>query len=84
MFNVLYHLQLYLRDYIRAAMMCIKFYQMGARNYSDLYLNLKCLRSAKDHLQEYLQAVQRRNSSSGKTIVFFQFKIYMESEELFG
>ncbi|KAJ9585735.1 hypothetical protein L9F63_002525 [Diploptera punctata] len=65
MWNVLYQLQLYLKDYMRATMSCIKFYRMGARNYTDLYLNLKHLKSAGQHLNDGLAAVRRRNSNSG-------------------
>lgn len=56
--NLLYQLQLHMLDHVRAAMTCIRFYQKGARSYSDLAANLGHLHAAQSHLENELLTVQ--------------------------
>jgi hypothetical protein len=62
--NVLYQLQVHMRDYVRAAMTCIRFYQKGARSYSDLASNLEHLYRAHIHLEKELSTAQCHTSST--------------------
>ncbi|XP_059142669.1 zinc finger FYVE domain-containing protein 26-like, partial [Physella acuta] len=58
-FSTLYHVQLFMKDYIRAAMTCIShFYQRDARSYLDLSERLQFLLVAQQHLQAYLDPGQ--------------------------
>ncbi|CAG5123692.1 unnamed protein product, partial [Candidula unifasciata] len=58
-FNTLYHVQLFMKDYIRAAMTCIThFYQRGATSYLDLSGRLQFLFTAQHHLEAYLDPGQ--------------------------
>ncbi|XP_077991490.1 zinc finger FYVE domain-containing protein 26-like [Glandiceps talaboti] len=52
--HVLYHFQIFMKDYIRAAMTCIKFFQTGAVSYADLFDRLHHLNNAKTHLKDVL------------------------------
>ncbi|XP_066995944.2 uncharacterized protein Sptz [Anabrus simplex] len=54
--NVLYQLQLFMQDYVRAAMTCIRFYQYEARTYSDLAAKINFLNLAQSHLEKELGA----------------------------
>ncbi|XP_021918501.1 uncharacterized protein LOC110829239 isoform X4 [Zootermopsis nevadensis] len=56
--NLLYQLQLHMLDHVRAAMTCIRFYQKGARSYSDLAANLGHLHAAQSHLENELLTAQ--------------------------
>ncbi|XP_071795779.1 zinc finger FYVE domain-containing protein 26-like isoform X2 [Asterias amurensis] len=49
--HVLYDVQLFMKDFVRASMTCIKFYQSGARSYSDLFDRLQYLTKAKIHMK---------------------------------
>ncbi|BFZ12118.1 hypothetical protein BsWGS_15157 [Bradybaena similaris] len=58
-FNTLYHMQIFMKDYIRAAMTCIThFYQRGATSYLDLIGRLQFLITAQHHLEAYLDPGQ--------------------------
>jgi zinc finger FYVE domain-containing protein 26 len=63
LFNVLYQLQLHMHDHVRAAMTCIRFYQKGARKYSDLAANLEHLHAAQGHLENELLTAQWGHST---------------------
>ncbi|XP_070571338.1 zinc finger FYVE domain-containing protein 26-like isoform X2 [Ptychodera flava] len=52
--HVLYHFQIFMKDYIRAAMTCIKFFQSGATSYAELFDRLNHLNNAKTHMKEVL------------------------------
>ncbi|XP_062609221.1 zinc finger FYVE domain-containing protein 26-like [Saccostrea cucullata] len=53
--HVLYEFQIFMKDYIRAAMTCINyFYQEGANSYLDLYTRISYLHTALRHMQSYL------------------------------
>ncbi|XP_054713463.1 zinc finger FYVE domain-containing protein 26-like [Uloborus diversus] len=54
-FNVLYELQLFMEDYVRAAKSAINFYLMGAATYGTLFERLHYLHSAKRHYEKYLK-----------------------------
>ncbi|XP_028414314.1 zinc finger FYVE domain-containing protein 26-like isoform X2 [Dendronephthya gigantea] len=66
--NVLYRVQLLMKDYFRAAMTCIKFYQglphHVATNYTDLHSRLNYLQDALSHLQ----AVRKHQQSKKGTL----------------
>ncbi|PNF30079.1 hypothetical protein B7P43_G04236 [Cryptotermes secundus] len=66
--NVLYQLQVYMHDYVRAAMTCIRFYQKGARNYSDLASNLEHLYRAQSHLENELLTAQWETSTRSSPV----------------
>ncbi|KAF3429244.1 hypothetical protein E2986_00734 [Frieseomelitta varia] len=53
--NILYHLQLFMKDFIRAAMTCIRFYLNNVSNYSDLNAKVTFLLDAQKHLESELQ-----------------------------
>ncbi|XP_063235572.1 zinc finger FYVE domain-containing protein 26 isoform X2 [Bacillus rossius redtenbacheri] len=73
--NVLYQLQLFMKDYVRAAMTCIRFYLGGARSYSDLAANQESLRDAKKHLEANLDS---RNTTADSS----QMAMRLEPREL--
>ncbi|XP_073408366.1 zinc finger FYVE domain-containing protein 26 isoform X2 [Dendrobates tinctorius] len=60
-YNILYELQLFMKDHVRAAMTCIRFFTHKAKNYRDLGSNQTWLVKSKDHLKIYLQEVSRSN-----------------------
>ncbi|KAK7502719.1 hypothetical protein BaRGS_00005969, partial [Batillaria attramentaria] len=54
-FHILYNMQLFMKDFLRAAMTCIThFYQQGAQSYLDLAGRLQFLFIAQEHMQAYL------------------------------
>ncbi|GFO26040.1 Zinc finger fyve domain-containing protein 26 [Plakobranchus ocellatus] len=58
-FYTLYQVQIFMKDYIRAAMTCIShFYQRGASSYLDLSGRMQYLLTAQQHLQAYLDPGQ--------------------------
>ncbi|XP_067681511.1 uncharacterized protein [Haliotis asinina] len=67
--NALHQVQLFMKDYIRAAMTCIThFYQRGAQSYLDLAGRLQFLFLAQQHMQAFLDpskwdSVRHPNSS---------------------
>lgn len=58
MFNILYNLQLFMCDYIRAAMTCIKFYKQDATNFTELVDREYHLAEAQKHLKTELEQEQ--------------------------
>ncbi|KAM3918038.1 zinc finger FYVE domain-containing protein 26 [Leptodactylus fuscus] len=58
-FNIMYELQLFMKDHVRAAMTCILFFSHKAKNYRDLGNNQSWLIKSKEHLKIYLQEVSR-------------------------
>ncbi|OWF55424.1 Zinc finger FYVE domain-containing protein 26 [Mizuhopecten yessoensis] len=57
--HTLYQFQLFMKDFIRAAMTCITyFYQKGAQSYLDLSGKVNYLYKAHQHLQAYLDPSQ--------------------------
>lgn len=53
--HILYQIQLFMRDCIRASMTCIRFYTNEANTYSDLYNRMHLLQDAQKHLESELQ-----------------------------
>lgn len=66
MLHSLYQLQLFLGDYIRAAMTCIRFYQENVKNFSDLLSRVNYLHAAEKHLKQVLEQDQWVEVASGK------------------
>ncbi|XP_076441937.1 uncharacterized protein LOC143280973 isoform X2 [Babylonia areolata] len=58
-FHVLYNLQIFMKDFLRAAMTCINhFYQHGAHSYLDLAKRLQFLFIAQEHMQAFLDPLK--------------------------
>ncbi|KAG9480868.1 hypothetical protein GDO78_010245 [Eleutherodactylus coqui] len=72
-FNILYELQQFMKDHVRAAMTCIRFFSHKAKNYRDLGNNQTWLVKSKEHLKIYLQEVSR--SSKRKSFDTFRKKM---------
>ncbi|KAM8921326.1 LOW QUALITY PROTEIN: zinc finger FYVE domain-containing protein 26 [Pelodytes ibericus] len=72
-YNILYELQQFMKDHVRAAMTCIHFFSHKAKSYKDLGDNHKWLIRSKDHLKTYLQEVSR--SSRKKSFDTFRKKM---------
>ncbi|CAH2327773.1 zinc finger FYVE domain-containing 26 isoform X2 [Pelobates cultripes] len=72
-YNILYELQQFMKDHVRAAMTCIYFFSYKAKNYQDLGHNQKWLIKSKEHLKTYLQDLSR--SSRKKSFDTFRKKM---------
>ncbi|EDO48452.1 predicted protein [Nematostella vectensis] len=60
--NLLYDLQLFMRDYFRAAQTCIRFYESGATSYVELHSRLEHLNKACRHIEAII--AEKRPSGS--------------------
>ncbi|XP_066585394.1 uncharacterized protein Sptz isoform X2 [Prorops nasuta] len=85
-FHCLYQLQIFMQDYIRAAMTCIRFYINNANSYADLCSRADFLINAQKHLEselhiEHLSRKRRKSvvSTSGSQV---SFKMEMEPSEI--
>ncbi|XP_048339945.1 zinc finger FYVE domain-containing protein 26 isoform X1 [Sphaerodactylus townsendi] len=58
-FHILYELQQFMKDQVRAAMTCIRFFTHKAKSYTELGGRQRWLLKVKDHLKVYLQEVSR-------------------------
>ncbi|XP_029454718.1 zinc finger FYVE domain-containing protein 26 isoform X2 [Rhinatrema bivittatum] len=58
-YNTLYELQQFMKDHVRAAMTCIRFFTHRAKSYSELGGELKWLIKSRDHLKTSLQESTR-------------------------
>lgn len=56
--NCLYHMQLLLKDTVRASMTCVKFYTMNCATYQELNSNSFHIINAQKHLQTELEITQ--------------------------
>jgi len=70
--HILYQIQLFMRDCVRASMTCIRFYTKETNTYSDLYNRAHLLQDAQKHLESELQmeslTKRRKNvSQSGQS-----------------
>ncbi|XP_078034373.1 zinc finger FYVE-type containing 26 spastizin isoform X2 [Augochlora pura] len=67
---ILYQLQLFMKDSIRAAMTCIRFYRNEITNYSDLYAKGYFLLEAQKHLESELQieSLSRKRKKSTSSV----------------
>ncbi|XP_058843286.1 zinc finger FYVE domain-containing protein 26-like isoform X1 [Acipenser ruthenus] len=74
-FNILYDLQQFMKDHVRAAMTCIRFFTHKAESYVDLGGKQKWLIKAKDHLKTYLQEQSSRSSGRRKSASSFRKKM---------
>lgn len=72
-YHILYELQQFMKDQVRAAMTCIRFFSHKAKTYTELGEKLSWLLKAKDHLKTYLQETSR--SSKRKKTTFFRKKM---------
>ncbi|KFO24196.1 zinc finger FYVE domain-containing protein 26 [Fukomys damarensis] len=72
-YHILYELQQFMKDQVRAAMTCIRFFSHKAKSYTELGEKLSWLLKAKDHLKIYLQETSR--SSGRKKSTFFRKKM---------
>ncbi|XP_052041534.1 zinc finger FYVE domain-containing protein 26 [Apodemus sylvaticus] len=72
-YHILYELQQFMKDQVRAAMTCIRFFSHKAKSYTELGEKLSWLLKAKDHLKIYLQEMSR--SSGRKKATFFRKKM---------
>lgn len=72
-YHVLYELQQFMKDQVRAAMTCIRFFTHKAKTYTELGEKLSWLLKAKDHLKIYLQETSRRTGR--KKTTFFRKKM---------
>ncbi|MEE6492067.1 hypothetical protein FKM82_016465 [Ascaphus truei] len=78
-YNILYELQQFMKDHVRAAMTCIRFFSHKATSYRELGRNQKWLTKSKDHLKIYLQEVSR---SSGRKKSFDTFRKKMSASDI--
>lgn len=77
--HILYQIQLFMRDCVRASMTCIRFYTNEANTYSDLHNRAHLLRDAQKHLESELQmeslTKRRKNiSSSGQSTLAMEME----------
>jgi hypothetical protein len=73
-----------MHDYVRAAMTCIRFYQKGARNYSDLASNLEHLHRAQSHLENELLTTRWQTSTrSSSGIIYYNLSITVDVFKVF-
>ncbi|CAH1262608.1 ZFYVE26 [Branchiostoma lanceolatum] len=60
----LYQFQIFMKDYVRAAMTCIRFFSARASTYTELFDRLHHLASAKQHLTTVLEEQHSDNMGS--------------------
>ncbi|GAB1601368.1 finger FYVE domain-containing 26-like [Argonauta hians] len=59
LYHVLYEVQLFMKDFIRASMTCTRYFYLGSgQSYSDLSTGIQCLYEAEKHLHSYLEPAQ--------------------------
>ncbi|XP_069494828.1 zinc finger FYVE domain-containing protein 26 isoform X2 [Ambystoma mexicanum] len=58
-YHILYDLQQFMKDNVRAAMTCIRFFYHRTKNYTELGEKQTWLIKAKDHLRIYLHEISR-------------------------
>ncbi|XP_062434046.1 zinc finger FYVE domain-containing protein 26 [Rhea pennata] len=78
-YHILYELQQFMKDHVRAAMTCIRFFTHGAKSYTELGGRQTWLLKIKDHLKVYLQEVSR---SSGRKKMVFTFRKKMSATDV--
>ncbi|XP_043930003.1 zinc finger FYVE domain-containing protein 26 [Protopterus annectens] len=74
-YNLLYDLQQFMKDYVRAAMTCIRFFSHKTESYVELGEKQKWLTRAKDHLKTYLQGMSTRSFGRKKSGSSFRKKM---------
>ncbi|XP_033371154.1 zinc finger FYVE domain-containing protein 26 isoform X6 [Parus major] len=78
-YHILYELQQFMKDHVRAAMTCIRFFTHGAKSYTELGGKQTWLLKIKDHLKVYLQEVSR---SAGRKKMTFTFRKKMSATDV--
>ncbi|XP_060119541.1 zinc finger FYVE domain-containing protein 26-like [Heteronotia binoei] len=78
-FHILYELQQFMKDQVRAAMTSIRFFTHKAKSYTELGARQKWLLKVKDHLKVYLQEVSR---TSGRKKVQCTFRKKMSAPDV--
>uniref|UniRef100_A0A8C9EIQ0 Zinc finger FYVE domain-containing protein 26 n=1 Tax=Pavo cristatus TaxID=9049 RepID=A0A8C9EIQ0_PAVCR len=78
-YHILYELQQFMKDHVRAAMTCIRFFTHGAKSYTELGGKQTWLIKIKDHLKVYLQEVSR---SSGRKKMVYTFRKKMSATDV--
>ncbi|POI27847.1 hypothetical protein CIB84_008403, partial [Bambusicola thoracicus] len=78
-YHILYELQQFMKDHVRAAMTCIRFFTHGAKSYTELGCKQTWLIKIKDHLKVYLQEVSR---SSGRKKIVYTFRKKMSATDV--
>ncbi|XP_042303954.1 zinc finger FYVE domain-containing protein 26 isoform X3 [Sceloporus undulatus] len=78
-YHILYELQQFMKDQVRAAMTCIRFFTHKAKTYTELGERQKWLLKVKDHLKVYLQEVSR---SSGRKKSACSFRKKMSAPDV--
>uniref|UniRef100_A0A8C0IVM7 Zinc finger FYVE domain-containing protein 26 n=1 Tax=Chelonoidis abingdonii TaxID=106734 RepID=A0A8C0IVM7_CHEAB len=78
-YHILYELQQFMKDHVRAAMTCIRFFTHKAKSYTELGDTQKWLLKVKDHLKVYLQEVSR---SSGRKKAACTFRKKMTATDV--
>ncbi|XP_061467048.1 zinc finger FYVE domain-containing protein 26 isoform X2 [Rhineura floridana] len=78
-YNILYELQQFMKDQVRAAMTCIRFFTHNAKSYTELGERHTWLLKVKDHLKVYLQELSR---SSGRKKVIRTFRKKMSAPDV--
>ncbi|XP_025940334.1 zinc finger FYVE domain-containing protein 26 isoform X2 [Apteryx rowi] len=78
-YHILYELQQFMKDHVRAAMTCIRFFTHGVKSYTELGGRQTWLLKIKDHLKVYLQEVSR---SSGRKKMVFTFRKKMSATDV--
>ncbi|XP_013915694.1 PREDICTED: zinc finger FYVE domain-containing protein 26 [Thamnophis sirtalis] len=78
-YHILYELQQFMKDQVRAAMTCIRFFTDKAKSYTELKERQKWLLKVKDHLKVYLQEVSR---SSGRKKFACSFRKKMSAPDV--
>ncbi|XP_077178608.1 zinc finger FYVE domain-containing protein 26 isoform X2 [Paroedura picta] len=69
-YHILYELQQFMKDQVRAAMTCIRFFTHKAQSYTELGGRQKWLLKVKDHLKVYLQEVSRTSGRKKVQCIF--------------
>ncbi|KAL7992348.1 hypothetical protein Chor_016604 [Crotalus horridus] len=78
-YHILYEVQQFMKDQVRAAMTCIRFFTDKAKSYTELKERQKWLLKVKDHLKVYLQEVSR---SSGRKKFACSFRKKMSAPDV--
>lgn len=83
LYNSLYQMQVLLKDVVRAAMTCVRFYSMNCANFTDLHNHTIHLTNAQSHLQTELEKCYfdvketRRKSNDLEKSLFMKMDLKM-------
>lgn len=82
--HILYQIQLFMKDCIRASMTCIRFYTNEASTYGDLHNKMHLLEDAQKHLESELQieSLSKRRRSTNSVHNGNQSVLAMEMDPL--